>query len=242
MGEYVPQAPVSEEAKKRNGSLPGMGGVFNYANLHVYHYAGNNPVRCTDPDGRLTKDEISKRNNTFSNILLSVNSWNSNSGIDITSTRRGRYQYKQGELSNQGLSLLNRIGKGQACTGGAINLRNEYREQKLPVNGWAVDLKNGDDISYFRDSAGNIEKDTNKIFDMLEIGDLLIYTNDANPNGIKNGEWTGHTATVIGKESEFVITAEFHENGKKPTVTKLHKDALMWMSDTNLYGGARWNE
>jgi hypothetical protein len=28
-----------------------MGGVFNYVNLHVYHYAGNNPVKYTDPDG-----------------------------------------------------------------------------------------------------------------------------------------------------------------------------------------------
>ena len=52
MGEYLPSAPVNEEAKKRNGSLPGMGGVFNYANLHAYHYAGNNPVKYTDPDGR----------------------------------------------------------------------------------------------------------------------------------------------------------------------------------------------
>jgi hypothetical protein len=29
--------------------------VFNYVNLHVYHYAGNNPVKYTDPDGRLVK-------------------------------------------------------------------------------------------------------------------------------------------------------------------------------------------
>ncbi len=29
-----------------------MGGVFNTVNLHMYHYAGNNPVKYTDPDGR----------------------------------------------------------------------------------------------------------------------------------------------------------------------------------------------
>ena len=55
MGEYIPSAPVNEEAKKRNGNLPGMGGVFNYANLHAYHYAGNNPVKYTDPDGRTNR-------------------------------------------------------------------------------------------------------------------------------------------------------------------------------------------
>jgi hypothetical protein len=28
-----------------------MGGVYNYVNLHTYHYAGNNPVKLVDPDG-----------------------------------------------------------------------------------------------------------------------------------------------------------------------------------------------
>jgi hypothetical protein len=28
-----------------------MGGVFNYVNLHSYHYAGNNPVKYIDPTG-----------------------------------------------------------------------------------------------------------------------------------------------------------------------------------------------
>jgi RHS repeat-associated protein len=51
MGDYIPSAPASDEAKKRNENLPGMGGVYNYANFHVYHYAGNNPVKYVDPDG-----------------------------------------------------------------------------------------------------------------------------------------------------------------------------------------------
>jgi hypothetical protein len=32
VAEYIPGAPVNDEARKRNSELPGMGGVFNTAN------------------------------------------------------------------------------------------------------------------------------------------------------------------------------------------------------------------
>jgi len=51
MGEYIPQAPINDEAKKNNKNLPGMGGIYNTINMHVYHYAGNNPIKLVDPDG-----------------------------------------------------------------------------------------------------------------------------------------------------------------------------------------------
>jgi RHS repeat-associated protein len=47
-------------AEKRNGNLPGMGGVYNLINLHAYHYAGNNPVKYTDPDGEIINDITSR--------------------------------------------------------------------------------------------------------------------------------------------------------------------------------------
>jgi hypothetical protein len=42
-----------------------MGGVFNLVNLHVYHYAGNNPVKYTDPDGRDLHIVVSKSQGTL---------------------------------------------------------------------------------------------------------------------------------------------------------------------------------
>jgi RHS repeat-associated protein len=59
LGDYLPSAPVNDEAKKRNSQLPGQGGVFNLVNLHVYHYAGNNPVKYVDPDGKKFDDFLS---------------------------------------------------------------------------------------------------------------------------------------------------------------------------------------
>ena len=55
LGEYIPQAPVNDEAKQHNQNLPGLGGVFNTVNLNLYHYAAKNPIKYTDPDGRITK-------------------------------------------------------------------------------------------------------------------------------------------------------------------------------------------
>ena len=73
MGEYIPVAPVNDQARKHNQNLPGLGGIFNLVNFHTYHYAGNNPVKLTDPDGRtvlILGDDIETQNK----IVAMINS------------------------------------------------------------------------------------------------------------------------------------------------------------------------
>jgi len=77
-GDYIPGAPIDDEARKRNGSLPGGGGVFNYVNFHVYHYGGNNPVKYVDPDGRAPGDAFDKPDEAAFDVLVFIN----NTSID----------------------------------------------------------------------------------------------------------------------------------------------------------------
>jgi hypothetical protein len=62
-----------------------MGGVFNYVNLHAYHYAGNNPVKYTDPDGRAgKKEETTKDTKVEARDWITNNVLNSALNIPVT--------------------------------------------------------------------------------------------------------------------------------------------------------------
>ena len=84
LSDYIPKAPIDDEAKKHNENLPGMGGVFNVVNLHLYHYAGNNPVKYTDPTGMWLDNGDGTYTAEKSDTLWDLygNDWKEKSGFD----------------------------------------------------------------------------------------------------------------------------------------------------------------
>ncbi|WP_315451184.1 RHS repeat-associated core domain-containing protein, partial [uncultured Treponema sp.] len=97
LNDYIPKAPIDDEAKKHNENLPGMGGVFNVVNLHLYHYAGNNPIKYEDPDGK--------------DIISFFKGWvNYNLNNTIFSRYGSQYAYNpQFEMANEVLANIDQM-------------------------------------------------------------------------------------------------------------------------------------
>jgi RHS repeat-associated protein len=185
LGDYIPGAPINDEARKNNQNLPGQGGIFNLVNLHVYHYAGNNPVKYVDPDGEIniaitsTYKMNSKTGNQYDYMAI------------IKNDPKSKRIYEEGCAITAIANLTSTLGTASDPT--AINSKEGY-----VVNGnvdWdaiATDL----DLSISKGSS----QFTHAMFDTQE--------NDAenNYNTIVKVKYTDsnspHWVGVVGKRSE----------------------------------------
>ena len=52
MSRWISADPAMNTGEYFSNPDAGMGGIYNHVNFNLYHYAGNNPINYTDPDGR----------------------------------------------------------------------------------------------------------------------------------------------------------------------------------------------
>jgi RHS repeat-associated protein len=160
LGEYVPTP--GQEA----GKLPGMGGVFNTVNLHVYHYAGNNPVKYVDPDGNENKAALAWMKTNLTGIPPDFWYFNSDGS-------RAR-EFKSGEIPK---SLF--CYQAVYC---AYGNADAGMEKKLPpARWWGKEwFKEGGTFKLGDKTIGKkFERDITK----GEVGDIVFMGDDGNMNG-----------------------------------------------------------
>jgi len=170
LGDYVPSAPVDDEAKKRNQSLPGMGGVFNYVNLHVYHYAGNNPVKYRDPTGK-----------DFFNFTQE--------NITVFDENTNHVTVLPGEMYEGAID-------GAMLGDGTIIKVTHDAERSLPIVDVAVGSVNGEDTAFITglgsivsNTLGDLGKSILNIFNENDLLSSGVYSPEAVERNPSLGEW-----------------------------------------------------
>jgi hypothetical protein len=120
--KYLPMA--NKENKERDHRLPGMGGIYNALNLAVYGYAGQNPLKYIDPDGKeLVRVEFAGPSafvgkslvvdKTFLPVIVAMNDIALSRGIkiDVTSATRVSGQPVSNAIVTPAAKSLHLVGR-----------------------------------------------------------------------------------------------------------------------------------
>jgi RHS repeat-associated protein len=190
MGEYIPRAPIDDDARKYNQNLPGMGGVFNYINLHTYHYAGNNPVKYVDPDG----EKI--------NTITSFDQQNVGNNAEL---QMGDYGYNTVGL--YGCLFTAVVNIGNTIRQSIPNISTNPGNPARPLSDYNA-IRNGDDLpKYFTDTWNG----TTQEFDaLMNTGTITSLLNDMTDGNL--------TVTRVDGNSNSLESLDFFSNSKLSNV------------------------
>jgi len=233
LNDYIPKAPVNDEAKKHNKNLPGIGGVYNTVNLHVYHYAGNNPIKYTDPDGESVV------------VVTAVVVWGVNAlllmiGVHhVASSNKGDKLYQQiangntKEFSSTDLYDLYKSGRGRNVTLSQVGLSSKI--QKAVASNPALTKNKGSVQSRFINQlkSGGADEKFERTYDfgsvVFAIGGATVSgqfdgTVTKNENGTTHIEGTitysFHDTFTDPYDTFNVTTGEFNPDGKPYEITE----------------------
>jgi hypothetical protein len=187
MGEYVPGAPVNDEAKKKNGNLPGQGGVFNVVNMHVYHYAGNNPIKYTDPDGRESKEEIARSRAKELMAECGQKSRESATAISYRYSMQEAFGSKYGPCTFRSLLAIAESRAGKNLTKENLNEAREKFYGSTSNTNWFVSAERGGQVKVINIGLG-----------LLGVNEIASHLggSTSSPHAIP----TGTQATMVRRE------------------------------------------
>src|SRR5574344_1316414 len=215
LGEYIPRAPIDDDSKKHNQNLPGMGGVFNAINLHLYHYAGNNPVRYLDPDGRKTTILIIHANSGWEKIVngshVAVHFSNPGNGSDGERLQQTLYDPSGSYVADNG------FGTGKYRPSSGVFTGDIPADLSSYINS-VLDRENGEYINaYTIDTTP--EEEAKMVEKAMENGDGTGFDCANNTSDVLKILGFKHTMTPGGLEKQL-------QESKKVVATKTYTNEV----------------
>ena len=185
LSDYIPTAGTDPS------KLAGMGGVYNTVNLHLYHYAGNNPVKYTDPTGMF--DDVSESCKNF------IKNYEGGFHPKIYDAEDPSNEYKKGKAGDWTIGYGHKLTANDLSSGIYDNGIKKDDASKL----FDKDLKSS--VDAVNRDLPNVDKLTQNQFDAL----VDFTYNTGGGDGFK----TSNVKDIVEKYGDKIANSETMQTG-----------------------------